>query len=165
MTYTEEGIYETEKSLTDIKLHYTAYLNSLYAASERTQEELDKVLITLSTFSIGFLATIRQQFENRSPGFGFPDILLTSIAFFVFCIVMVLFSHFISKIVHDNIINKINHFIDVEETDVVKIQTAINSEHSNSRYIKLANFLSAAAFLLAVAAAVDFFYLFAGGNP
>lgn len=73
MTEPEISSTSNDQDLHDkMREEYRKYSEGLQASNNKTQEELDKTLITLSTAIIGVVLAFRQQIVSGNPNLGFP---------------------------------------------------------------------------------------------
>lgn len=120
----------------EIQEQYKEYSEKLYNYNNKTQEELDKSLISLSTILIGVNLTLRQQIAASNPKIDFPPLLLIALTVLTLCVASVLASHYLS--------------ISVNKTMIRDIDAGRHphKSHSRSRFIELANTFSGWIFFL-----------------
>ena len=135
----------------DLREQYLSYSQSLQTANNKTQEELDKSLITLCTVLIGVALTVRQQVSATNSGFGFPVSLWATIILLLLSILTVLLSHFLSLWVNQSIIDAIDNEKDLD------------GPYSKTRFVKMANYFSAGLFFVGLLTAVLFAFRAANG--
>lgn len=133
---------------------YQKYRDTLQTANTKTQEELDKSLITLSTVIIGVVLTLRQQISSSLPNFGFPIIMWLAVVFLLGCVLSVLVSHFLSLRVNQKIIDAIDKLQQEEGQDSISNQ--ITKAYEETRFVRRANVCSALMFFLGLLTAVYF---------
>lgn len=142
---------DTIKSFLD---QYKKYSENLQSANSKTQEELDKSLITLSTVIIGVILTLRQQIASSVPNIGFPVLMWIAITLLITCVLSVLISHFLSLWVNRRLIESIDNLQQAE--DPVGFAEEVQRAHERTLWVSVNNYISAGLFFLGLVAAVSF---------
>lgn len=148
----DSGEHGDSGNIEEVHPAYIAYKEKLYEIDRKTQEELDKSLITLSTIVIGFCLTIRQQFVAQNSKFGFPTMFFIAIFLLILCIAAVLLSYRLSMKVNKKMIKAIDSL------------RAPDEHYSETRIIDIANSTSIWLFFLGLLSTIVFASLGASGN-
>lgn len=127
------------------------YVKELRKDIAGTRDEVDKVLISLSTATMGFLLTLRQQIVvNRGtelPPLGFSFHFWSAAGMLFLCIMAVLLSHHVSMVVSQRIVDRVEGLTswdDKSYKEVMKIQKLVQHVHE----LNLASSLSFVAGLI-----------------
>jgi FtsH-binding integral membrane protein len=147
----EQESPELHEALKEGRATYTQFADKLQAADAKTQEELDKTFITLSTFLIGAVFTLRAQFASTNSSFGFPPILWIAIIVPLACILSIIRSHFLSLEIHRGIYDAIDKWDGTLEST-----KAIEAAHKGREAVRGNNKTSAVLFVIALIAAISF---------
>lgn len=156
MTHTTEPPSPTidEEDLKTLLTQYEKYSEGLQSANTKTQEELDKSLITLSTVIIGVILTLRQQISTVMPGFGFPPLMWVTIVLLVLCVFSVLISHFLSLHMNQQLIKAIEECRDAQRP--IDLLPRVEAVHRKTALVAVNNYMSAGLFFCGLVAAVAF---------
>ncbi|MFW8627663.1 hypothetical protein [Deinococcus sp. ME38] len=127
------------------------YVKELRKDISGTRDEVDKILITLSTATMGFLLTMRQQIVvNRPtdlPPLGFDSLFWGAAGMLFLCIMVVLVSHHVSMAVTQRIVDRVEGLTswdDESYQEVIKTQKLVQRVHE----LNLASSLSFVAGLV-----------------
>lgn len=144
----------SDEELVALLTQYEKYSEGLQNANNKTQEELDKSLITLSTVIIGVILTLRQQISTSFPDFGFPFLMWLAIVLLVLCILAVLTSHFLSLHINQRLIQSIDECRSAEFPQ--RVLPKVEAAHAKTALVAFNNYLSAGLFFCGLVTAVAF---------
>lgn len=133
---------------------YKKYGENLQSANSKTQEELDKSLITLSTVIIGVILTLRQQIAAGAPTLGFPIFMWIPITLLILCVLGVLISHFLSLWVNGRLIDAIDNLQQAD--DPLPLVPEVEKAHKKRLWVRVSNYASAGLFFFGLVATVAF---------
>lgn len=135
------------------------YVEGLRKDITGTRDEVDKVLISLSTATMGFLLTLRQQIvANRPsdlPPLGFSPLFWTAAGMVFLCIMAVLASHHVSMAVSQRIVDRVEGLTSWDEKsyrEIMNIQKLVRRVHE-------LNLMSSLSFVAGLALSVAYITL------